>query len=80
MKRDEGWALFTPAGFPIAATFSQDLSTTQSLAFDYLQSRSWARKPCWWKNWDGFVKERQKRGWDVCRVGLFFSFDNKKYH
>jgi hypothetical protein len=67
-KRRDGFVLVSPSGMVLPGTFTIDKQQTEQIAFDFLSrcSRSkWAAHPRYWKQWDKFVAEREKRGWRV---------------
>ena len=59
------YALVSPSGKPVAATVSSSLKEAQFKAFDYLYAKSRPWVSAYWKNWDGFIKARRKRGWII---------------
>lgn len=63
------FALESPSGTLIVSTVSADLETAQVRAFDFLYAKKAWAKP-FWKQWDLFIKERNKRGWHVRKVRL----------
>ena len=66
-----GYALFSPSLIVIPDTFDVDRENAESKAYDYLSRVSrWATDKKFWKQWDLFVAERQRRGWVVLPVGL----------
>ena len=77
MTQDAGWALYTPGGIPIAATFDCTKEGAGVKAYDWLQSKSWAREDRFWKQWDAhrgdeFIAERTRRGWTIHRARLTY--------
>jgi hypothetical protein len=67
-----GFALVTPKGKILADTFDVDKEMAEAKAYDLLFARyTWPRK--YWKCWDGFIKERERRGWYVFPVKLRLS-------
>ncbi len=72
MTQDAGWALYTPSGIPVAATFDCTKEGAEGKAYDWLQSKSWAREDRFWKEWDAFVAERTRRSWTVHRARLTY--------
>ena len=65
------YALTSPSGRVIKTTVSWDIRETQRMAYDYCKARSaWAGK--FWKQWDAFVRERNRRGWCVCSFELLW--------
>lgn len=64
-----GWVLTSPSGRAIEFTFDTDKDGSESKSFGYLYShlnKSWA-KP-YWKQWDAFCAERERRGWRVVKA------------
>lgn len=71
MKKPSGYALVTPAGNIVAETFNVDKECAESAAYDYLSAtKPWAKSPKFWKRWDEFVAERERRRWYVEKVAL----------
>jgi len=71
----DGYALRTPGGKMVAETFAVDKGDAEVLAYDYLsKTRAWAAKGEYWKQWDLFVAERERRGWVVQRIHLLDYF------
>jgi hypothetical protein len=67
-----GFALVTPKGKILAETFDKDKDTAQVKAYDWLFNRYlWPRQ--YWKQWNAFIKEAERRGWYVFPVKLRLS-------
>lgn len=65
----KGFVLVTPSGRIVASTFAEDKEDAEHRAYEYLFAlRTWPRK--YWKEWDKFIKERERRGWYVFPVRL----------
>jgi hypothetical protein len=63
------WALVSPSGKPVALTIRPAKREAEALAYTYLaHHKRWAAATHFWKQWDIFVAEREKRGWRVCKV------------
>ena len=70
--RHKGWVLVSPLGRIISGTFAECKDDVCTRAFDYLYKRyPWAH--LFWKNWDGFIEERNRRGWWVVRAEVHLS-------
>lgn len=67
-----GFALITPGGKIVAETFRAEKEYAEGAAFDHLHARyKWPEQ--YWKRWDEFCKERERRGWYVFPVKLKLS-------
>jgi hypothetical protein len=63
MTKPRVWVLRSPSGKLLPETVTCDYDTACSIAFNYLSHKSWARP--FWKKWDEFIMERQRRRWDL---------------
>ena len=64
-----GFVLVSPKGRHIICTFSADRETTEGIAFDYLDALyTWPKS--YWKQWDAFCQERERRRWKILPVKL----------
>lgn len=65
---NRGWALFTPSGKIIGETFARTKGEAEGHAYAYLSGRPWTEG--FWKQWQPFVRQRERRGWIVRPVRL----------
>lgn len=62
------YVLVSPGGLPVWGTLALDKHAAEGNAYSELQHTQWAQR--YWKQWDAFIAERERRGWLVrkCRV------------
>jgi hypothetical protein len=60
----KGYVLTSPKGKIYPETFNEDKEMVEGMAYEHL-SHYYAWPRAYWKKWDEFVKERERRGWKV---------------
>lgn len=59
-----GYVLVSPSGRVVVETFDVEREMCEGLAFQHLNALyAWPRK--YWKQWEEFCTERERRGWKV---------------
>lgn len=65
------YVLRGPRGGIIEATVSITKDGAQAKAYNYLHNTTkWAKNPEFSYNWDGFIAERRRRGFRICKARL----------
>ncbi len=76
MKRN-GLVLNSPGGIEVPETFATTYNGACVNAFDYLYARkAWARP--YWRDWEGFIRERRRRKWLLIDVYFEYGWECKE--